>query len=208
MNLSKKTLGWSVLALGLVLGGAWTLHATSAVSCDHQNGKATSSASVQNGSADVVPVSGKADMSGGCPAMKAGACGAGAKGKAMAGGACCMGAKATTASTAGPMFPEGTQVTRVDVKGGVDLVFTGKDLAGIRKALDEHLVACNTSKKAGEKCPQCTVASNENNVVLSVRGDNVEQCCAGMMTTGDEAAKSGSCPMMQGAANKTVVKKS
>ena len=210
MKLSKKTLGWLALAVGIGLAGGWTLYATNAVGCDGHGGKTTAS-NAQGTTSDVKTVSTDGGKAGACPAMSGGACCSGAMKKTMAGGACCMGAKATTASAAGSMFPEGTMVTRVAVKGGVDLIFTGNDLAAIRKVLDDHIQTCSANKKSGVSCPKCTVASNEANVVLSVRGKNVDQCCSGLMMTADEKStgtKATVCPAMQGQASKSVVKTS
>ena len=198
MRLSKKVLVWGALALGMALAG-WTLYATTAAGC---NGGSNTSASVQGSNSDIKAVSDGA--TGGCPAMaKGGACCSGMS--KTSGGACCMGAKATSASMAGSIFPEGTTVTKVRVKGGYNFIFTGSDLTAIQKALNDHIQTCNASMKKGTVCPKCTVTANDTQVVLKVRGRNASKCCSGLMaasTTG-ASTKGVSCPAMQDKENKT-----
>jgi hypothetical protein len=139
---------------------------------------------------------------GGCPSAKAGGCPSAGKMGASAAVGCCPGSKGAQAAVSGCGagmgggagvlgMPEGTKMTRMDVPDGIDLIFTGKDLAAIRTCLDGHLAACSGTKE--KTCPgqTCTVASTENSVVLSVRGPNAESCVT-MMTAsqGGEEAKS------------------
>ncbi len=131
----------------------------------------------------------------GCPAAKSGACAAATKAgacpsamqSAHAGEAAC--GSATAAGMPGLVLPKGTKMTRMDVENGIDLVFTGKDLAAIRTSLDEHMAAC--AGMDGKPCGNqtCSVASTENSVVLSVRGPDAAACCTMMSASlGDEAA--------------------
>jgi hypothetical protein len=48
----------------------------------------------------------------------------------------------------------------------------------------------------------------EKNVVLSVRGENADQCCVGLMTVSDNTSESMACPhAAKAGAKKTEVKK-
>jgi hypothetical protein len=125
-----------------------------------------------------------AAKAGGCPSAKAGGCpsagksACGAKGAQAAGPGCGAG---MTGGMGDLEMPDGTKMTRMDVENGVDLIFTGKDLAAIRARLDGHIAACTGAKEKPCAAQTCTVASTENSVVLSVRGPNAESCCT-MMT--------------------------
>jgi hypothetical protein len=129
----------------------------------------------------------------GCPsAAKAGGCPSAAKGCPGAAVGGCPSAKASKAGPAGcgsamagmpggVVMPDGTKMTRMDVDGGIDLIFTGRDLGAIRASLDGHIAACSTMKEKPCAGQACTVTTTENSVVLSVRGANAESCCT-MMT--------------------------
>jgi hypothetical protein len=130
----------------------------------------------------------------GCPSSATsatGACGAKAAcgGKcAHAGGAGCGGAMGGGMGDLG--LPEDTKMTRMDVENGVDLIFTGRDLAAIRTRLDGRVAACNGTKERACAGQTCTLASTDNSVVLSIRGPNAGSCCAMMTTATGEASTS------------------
>jgi hypothetical protein len=129
---------------------------------------------------------------GGCPSAKAGGCPSAAKSACGAKGAQAAGPGCGTAMAGGMgdlVMPDGTKMTRMDVDNGIDLIFTGKDLAAIRARLEGHIAACTGMKEKPCAAQTCAVASTENSVVLSVRGPNAESCCT-MMTaslSGDAA---------------------
>ncbi len=121
---------------------------------------------------------------GACPSAKAGGCSAAAKSACGAKGAQAASPGCGTAMAGGMgdlVMPDGTKMTRMDVEGGIDLIFTGKDLAAIRARLDGHMATCTGMKEKPCAAQTCTVANTENSVVLSVRGPNAEACCT-MMT--------------------------
>jgi hypothetical protein len=139
------------------------------------------------GGAKVMAASGSGCPSakaGGCPSAKAGGCPSAAKSACGAKGAQAGGPACGSAMAGGRgdlVMPDGTKMTRMDVENGVDLIFTGKDLAAIRARLDGHIAACTGMKEKPCAAQTCTVMSTENSVVLSVRGPNAESCCT-MMT--------------------------
>lgn len=125
-------------------------------------------------------------------------------------GACTSGASAgacgtmTTSGacgtmTAGAAFPAGTTVTRVDVPGGVDMIFAGNDLEGVYSILNGKAQQCKTEcggKSAGgaSDCgATCSVTRMGNSVVLSMRGENAGNCCIGSMSATALQASSGAC---------------
>jgi len=194
MKLSKKTLTALALSVALAVGAGVVYNIATA--CDGQ-GKASAAGTEKNASPQMTRVS---DSGGSCTsAQKAGCCPG--KGKAMAGGAACSGKGMKGASAW--KLPEGTQVQRTDVKGGIDLLFTGKDVPAIQAALESHIKACNGNEKS---CGgQCTLKTTGEGVLLSVRGPHAEQCCAGTMT---QASLNPSDSEAKEKAEKTVTKKS
>jgi hypothetical protein len=159
---NRKISGWIGLALALSLGSYFAVKASAGGSaCSAHRTNVACSASA-----------------GACPASAGTSC----SGKGMqAATGCCAARRAAMTQTAEVRLPEGTQMTRVDVKDGIDLVFTGKDLAGIENFLNDHMAACTNVSKDGKKtaCSQtCAVQRSEENVVLSIRGSQAEACCA------------------------------
>ncbi len=132
-----------------------------------------------------------------------GAC-TGAKG-AMAGG-CCSGKKMKTMAS---VLPRGTQMKKVDVAGGIDLVFWGKNLGAIQTALTNHISQCSGRSATGTCLGQtCTMTVADNSVVLSIRGDNPQACCAGLFTSDRTSVKRISTKVKASEAQKTAVKTS
>lgn len=121
---------------------------------------------------------------GACPSAKAGGCPSAAKSACGAQGTQAAGPSCGTAMAGGMgdlAMPDGTKMTRMDVEDGIDLIFTGKDLAAIRTRLDGHIAACTGMKEKPCATQTCAVTSTENSVVLSVRGPNAASCFT-MMT--------------------------
>jgi hypothetical protein len=208
-TMTKKIQAAGAILLGLSVAAVLTLGTMPAGACDKDGKTSAAKVSNESGCSAKGGTATKVSNESGCAAAKqastdgktctmsakAGSC---AAGKAMAGGSCCAAKKASVTTTASTMFPEGTQVTKVAVDGGVDLIFTGRDLAAIEKALSEHAKACNTTD-GGKKCAnKCSISKTDNGVVMSVRGESPESCCAGMMVTAEEHTTS----------EKTTVKKS
>jgi hypothetical protein len=106
--------------------------------------------------------------------------------------------KAPVAVKAGPMFPEGSMVTRIEVPDGVDCVFTGSDLSAIEKVLKEHVAKCGG--KEAKSGPTCSVVTGPKAVVLSVRGENAASCCMGLASETEMSGPKGAkgCPMQGG----------
>lgn len=132
----------------------------------------------------------------GCAAAAMGSCGAKAAPTQAASG-CCASKNAAAMQAASVVLPKGTDVTRVDVEGGIDLVFAGKDLDGIEKFLNAHLAACVDPAQGKKTCGQtCTMARGEKNIVLSIRGKEAESCCATWMQQASliDEAKPGAVP--------------
>jgi hypothetical protein len=169
--LSKKRLGLGALLLVFILGASYAVYAGS-------NNTACSKSC------------GAKAKAGGCPAMMLGACPS--EGKAQA---CGDKEKAQAGPTAaGSMFPKGTMVSRAEVPGGMDLIFTGPDLAGIESALKAHAEQCNAGD--GKTGSTCKVVAGPQEVVLSVRGDDPSGCCLGMGSAeGQSGAMGKDCEM-------------
>ncbi len=116
----------------------------------------------------------QASAGAGCCATKATAT------QASNGGSC-----AEMQSTMAASFPADTKVTRVVVPGGVDMIFTGSDLATIENAISTTTNACNTAGRPGDCATRsCSVSRVGNSVVLSLRGENPEGCSAATMGAG------------------------
>ncbi len=207
--MTKKIQTAGAILLGLSVAAVLTLAPVTAGACDGEGKTTASKVSNESGCGSKGAVqTAKASGASGCASVKqastdgkscavagkaAGSC---ASLKTASAGSSCCASKNSATTTASTMFPEGTEVTKVSVDGGVDLIFTGKDLAAIEKALSEHAKACATDKQSCAN--KCTVTKTENSVVMAVRGESPESCCAGMMVTVDDKVKS----------DKTVVKKS
>lgn len=170
MTFRMKTLGAVLAAAALVVASGLATDGFAGPGCGSKDAKASSS---------------------GCPSMKAGTCPSASKGCASSGAACGT-AKTTQASTgacskgqamtqsAELKLPEGTRMTRVDVDGGIDMIFTSADLAAVETTLAAHMSLCGEPVSADGKraCGQtCTMTRTENSVVLSLRGDKAENCC-------------------------------
>lgn len=150
-----------------------------------ENGSAVKGAPAAGSGCPSAKASGCPSAAKGCPGATVGGC-AGAKGAQAAGIGC---GSAMAATTGDIVMPDGTKMTRMDVEDGIDLIFTGKDLAAIRTSLDGYIAACAAAKEKPCAVPACTVATSENSVVLSARGPNAESCCT-MLTaalSGDAA---------------------
>lgn len=116
----------------------------------------------------------QASAGAGCCASK------GAATQASNGGSC-----ATTQSTMAASFPTDTKITRVVVPGGVDMIFTSSDLATIENTISATTNACNAAGRPGDcGARTCAVSRVGNSVVLSLRGENAEGCCAATMGAG------------------------
>ncbi len=178
MNMRIKTLGTILAAVALVAVSGLMTDGFAGPGCGSKDAKATSAS--------------------GCSPAKAAAC--------AASGASCGAAKATQASTsacskgkamsqsAELKLPDGTRMTRVDVDGGIDMIFTSADLAAVETVLAAHMGMCGEPVSADGKraCGQtCTMTKTENSVVLSLRGEQAENCCSTWMQaaslTGEDA---------------------
>ncbi len=190
----RKSFGFGALALALFVAAA--------MAGDGKTGTGTCAGHAQDGkaAAGCAQKCAGAAMTG-CAMAKGASAAPGAA--AGAGAGCCAMGKGAQAANA-PVLPEGTEVKKVDVPGGVDLVFTGKDLPGIQAFLNAHIAQCGTvgdkkDKKAA--CNQtCTLASDEKSVTMSIRGENAQSCCAGMFGATDEkgsvkATAGQTCPL-------------
>jgi len=180
MTFSKMTLG----AAGLVFALAFGAGAANAGGACCGSKKAAAKATTTASSCP------SAKAAGGCGAQAMGACAS----KAKSAGAC--GSHGNAMQTAQVALPEGTEVTRVNVDGGIDLVFTGKDLAGIESFLNANMESClqksSDGKAAKAACTEtCAVTKNEKAVVLSIRGQNAENCCSNWMQTASLTDESG-----------------
>jgi hypothetical protein len=119
-----------------------------------------------------------------CAAKKGHAgCSSGAKATMAKSG--CSPSQARATQTAEVSLPEGTRMARVDVEGGMDLVFTNADLTAVESFLNAHMEMCTSAAKAERQaCREtCTVTRDdkEKRVVLSIRGQKAEECCATWM---------------------------
>jgi hypothetical protein len=173
MKRKSRAIMGTFLALTLAALAGWVAMGHAGSDCG-SSGKAVAAASSGCPSA----------KAGGCPSAKAGGCPSAAKSACGAKGAQAAGPRCGSAMAGGTgnlVMPDGTKMTRMDVENGVDLIFTGKDLAAIRSRLDGHIAACTGMKEKPCAARTCTVASTENSVVLSVRGPDAESCCT-MMT--------------------------
>lgn len=84
-------------------------------------------------------------------------------------------------------MPKGMAYTRLDVPGGVDYVFTGN---GIDQLSTLCAKSCSdTAMKTGNRF---AMASGEGYVVLSVRGDNSNNCCTQVLETALTTSGAGS----------------
>jgi len=188
---NQKTLGAVGLALALALSAGFASQ-SDACGGDGKKAsiKATSSKATTTASSDGCAATKHASMD---KASAAGACGAKAKATQTASGCCPSKGKAM--QTAQATLPDGTQMTRVDVEGGIDLVFTSKDLAGVENFLNTNMQTCleMSGKNGKAACGEtCKVSRTEENVTLSIRGGNAETCAANWMQTAaltDEAEK-------------------
>ena len=130
---------------------------------------------------------------GSCTSMGASGASAGscsAKG-ASAGSCASMGASAgscggaTMTMTASELFPAGTEVTRVEVPGGVDMIFTSGNLDAVYTTISQRVGGCKTECAGKGDCgATCAVSRTGGSVVLSMRGPNAANCCAGKMGAG------------------------
>lgn len=136
----------------------------------------------------------QASAGAGCCATK------GAATQASNGGSC-----ATMQSTMAASFPADTKVTRVVVPGGVDMIFTGSDLATIENSITATTNACNTAGRPGDcGARTCSVSRVGNSVVLSLRGENPEGCSAATMGAGFVQTNGAACTKdASGACTKT-----
>lgn len=180
MSTNRKVSGLLALALAFVfVAGAAVESFAGGAGCPSSKGKAGCATA---GKGCTAAEMGSCTSAKGAQAATMGSC-TSAKGAQAAAG-CCAG-KAKGAQASDVRLPDGTQVARVDVDGGMDLVFTGADLTGIEKFLNANLASCTESwKKGKESCGQtCSIAKNdkEKNVVLSIRGQEAETCCATWM---------------------------
>lgn len=201
MTLQSKSVRNGFIVLGLMVTGvaaiAWNsnagegckANASQASSCTATATQAsnaggccaskTTATQASNGSCTTTQASG-----GACTASQASA------------GGCASGAAMTAAG-----FPMGTTASQVEVPGGMDIIFSSQDLGAVEAMLRAKADACNDHKAAGGDCSarSCSVMRAGNSVVLSVRGENVANCCAAVMGTGVVQASNGACTQGAGA---------
>ncbi|MBK8232273.1 MAG: hypothetical protein IT349_09395 [Candidatus Eisenbacteria bacterium] len=225
-NLSKN-FRLALVAAGVVVAGAtafvWTSNAGEGGSCSKAQAQQTNAScsakatQASGGGCCASKATATQASTGACTGQatqaSAGTCGTKAT-QASAGGCCAskgasqasMGACTSGASagacgtmTAGAAFPAGTSVTRVDVPGGVDMIFAGNDLEGVYAILNGKAQQCQTEcggKSAGgaSDCgATCSVTRMGNSVVLSMRGENAGNCCIGSMSATALQASGGAC---------------
>lgn len=198
MTFSKKTIGIGVLALGLFIAAGLTANAGSGGRC---GSKATTTAGSVTCTDAQKAACGATKTTSATMVSNSGGCGS-ATSATMASGSACCASKGVKTTMADAKLPEGTKMTRVEVPGGIDVIFTGKDLTGIQSFLNAHAGLCSENDK---NCPRtCAVSATDNSVVLSVRGENPDQCCVGVMTAEATAKPAGDSKK----AEKVVSKKS
>ncbi len=76
------------------------------------------------------------------------------------------------------VMPDDVQVQSVEVEGGVDMVFTSGDLAGVENFIRARLTRCegiSVEKTCGMKAE---IVTGEESLTLSIRGEQPKGCCA------------------------------
>lgn len=135
-----------------------------------------------------------------CTAGSKSGCSAASMGMCTGGASACTGMKAKNTSAAktetapmkaGAMFPEGTMVTAVEVPGGMDLLFTSKDLDAVQAVLKDHIAKCNNDKTCAGTT--CNMTATNAGVTLAIRGADPHQCCLGLVSMDEAGGATGAC---------------
>ena len=106
------------------------------------------------------------------------------------------GCGAGTTADAQCTFPEGTKMTRVEVPGGMDVIFTGTSLNEVESTLRAMAGSCSDNPNCTTKC---SVSSTAGSVVLAIRGDNAEACCRAVGVSTAVTASAGEKGCVEGA---------